>query len=138
VDDFYYVLFCVAGVVQALHSSITTTLQEWMAFWQFCVSSCCSPKADGCLVIRRHDDINEDRDWGMRLEHLASTVVEVDCLQTGKSAEFEGKVTVRRRQMPLSYMVDVDSKFPGALGISSGFYSVADAVGVSARYFPMM
>ena len=52
-------------------------------------------------VVHAHDVADKDKSM-LALHHYASTVVDVESLKTGRSAEVGGRVRVTRRKLPFS------------------------------------
>lgn len=53
-----------------------------------------------CCIAVLHADVTEDETWALQLEHSSSTIIDVESLRTGRSAEVGGRVKVLRRLLP--------------------------------------
>jgi hypothetical protein len=56
------------------------------------------PQQPGCCFVGlAHGDVPDDEGWLARLEHAASIVVDVEPLESGRSADTTGRLLVTRR-----------------------------------------
>lgn len=55
-----------------------------------------------CGVIVVHDDIEDDQTWLTSLSHKATSIVTINRLKTGKSADIEAQVNIFRRKILVS------------------------------------
>ena len=80
-----------------------------------------------CCIAVLHGDITDDETWALQLEHSASTIVDVESLRTGWSAEVGGRVKVLRRR--LSELIDgksieIESSHP-ELGLDEQYFALS-------------
>jgi len=86
--------------MQALHCA-AEDLEEWPAFLHACTALPSAAGQPGCVLALAHGDVAEDEGWLSRLEHAASTVADVEELETGRSTEVSGRLSVCRRDGPV-------------------------------------
>ena len=119
--------------MQTLHSSIGD-VAEWPAFLHGVASLAAGSLATTSVAALVHRDVRDDTEWLARLEHRFSTVVDVQSLETGQSAEVEGRVRVVRRSRP-PRGGSGGATGPGAalkvsescrLGVTEQFYTLAE------------
>jgi len=139
-DNFYYLSGFVLPfkfttilfqILQAL-SYQNSEASEWPAFLHSSVMSVGSLYS--CCVAVVHGDIVEDEKWSLQLEHRASTVLEIESLRTGRSAEVGGKLKIIRRKLPPVAVEGKPEQVPAIdLGVDEQYFALA-ADG-SARFY---
>ena len=97
------------------------------AFVQSSLVACLhSSSPYSCCVAVLHGDVGDDEQWTLHLEHQTSTLIEVESLRTGRSAEIGGRVQVVRRKLPV--VID---------GNEIGIHPSGDQLGVEEQYFAL-
>eukprot|EP00887_Chlorella_sp_A99_P003394 scaffold7.g3394.t1 len=93
-----------------------------------------------CLVALAHRDVDADRPWLDRLEQAAATVVDIEPLESGRSAEVTGRVAVRRREPAPAHALHADASGSAEALAPPGqqvcYYRLSDAGGAS--FFPQL
>ena len=87
-----------------------------------------------CCVAVVHGDVAEDEKWCLQLEHRASTVLEIESLRTGRSAEVGGKLRITRRKLPAVAETAKEQSLPSLeLGVDEHYFALAPDG--SARFY---
>lgn len=90
-----------------------------------------------CCVAVVHGDVAEDEKWCLQLEHRASTILEIESLRTGRSAEVGGKLRITRRKLPLVFPeteLQKEQSLPSLeLGVDEHYFALAPDG--SARFY---
>jgi hypothetical protein len=96
---------------------------DWPAFLHSSVMAISSLYS--CCVAVVHGDVEEDEKWALQLEHQASTVLEIESLRTGRSAEVGGKLRITRRKL-LPLVETEEGQLPsGELGVDEQYFALA-------------
>ncbi|KAG7674678.1 hypothetical protein Ndes2437B_g01123 [Nannochloris sp. 'desiccata'] len=109
-----------------------TEASEWPAFLHSSVMG--AGGLYSCCVAVVHGDIAEDERWSLRLEHRASTVLEIESIRTGRSAEVGGKLRITRRKLPPIAGEESQEQLPAVeLGVDEQYFALAPDG--SARFY---
>ncbi|KAL4435574.1 hypothetical protein ABPG77_002537 [Micractinium sp. CCAP 211/92] len=68
---------------------------DWAAFLHACLAAGQAP--GGAFVGLAHSGVPDDEFWLARLEHAAAVVIDVEPLESGRSADLTGRLTVTHR-----------------------------------------
>jgi hypothetical protein len=140
--NFTIYFFCMSFLLK-LHHFLSKNFQtlsyqasepfEWPAFLHSSVMSAGSLYS--CCVAVVHGDIAEDEKWSLQLEHRASTVLEIESLRTGRSAEVGGKLQITRRKLPPVAVEGKPEQLPASveLGVDKQYFGLAPDC--SARFY---
>ena len=118
-------------------SSFASSNDELTAFLHYAVIK------PPCCVAVVHGDVVYDVDrWVLRLHHQAATVVHIESLKTGRSAQVGGRIHVDRRRQPVpvasvNITVNTNSNSQGGEDVLLGIEEKYFALGPdgSVRFF---